>query len=726
MSTREGVKKINLALGVHSHQPVGNFDFVFQEGFDRAYRPFLEALYRHPDVKVALHYTGILLEWIATRYPDFVDLVREMVARGQVEMMTGGYYEPIMITIPDEDKQGQIAKLTAYIAQLTGYHPTGMWLAERIWEPHLPTPLSKAGIRYTVVDDAHFKYAGLAEADLLGYYLTENEGDVLAVFPINERLRYTIPFQEPEVTIDYLRSLATEDGTRLVVFADDGEKFGIWPGTHAHCYADGWLERFLRVLEENQGWIRLVHFAEALQLLPPAGRVYLPTASYREMMEWALPVRAIHEYEDFEQKLAQAHLLERYKVFVRGGFWRNFFAKYPEANHMHKRMLRVSRRVAKLAPGHRSNLISRAQDHLWAAQCNCPYWHGVFGGLYLNNLRAAIYRELVQAEALLDRVEQGKRRRKWARVEVTDFDADGQREVIVESDRLNLYVAPDRGGTLTEWDCKPKAINLLDTMARRPEGYHRKLSVAGAGPESNAAQKGVASIHDLVLVKEEGLERHLHYDWYEHKSLVDHFFAPETTLQDLAAARYQECGDFVSSPYELSVAEQKGNIVILLRRLGNVKVGTEAEKVALSKKLVVTAGSDEVAVWYEVQNQEESPLQLWFGVEFNVALQAGHAPDRYFTFDGRKPAMPHLASSGEQESVREVVLVDEWRGLRVRIGFDQPATVWRFPIETISQSEGGFERVYQSSAVVPVWRLSINPLQNWHLQICMACEGIGN
>jgi alpha-amylase len=719
------VKKINLALGVHSHQPVGNFDFVFQEGFDRAYRPFLEALYRHPHVKVALHYTGILLEWIATRYPEFVDLLREMVARGQVEMMTGGYYEPIMITIPDEDKLGQIAKLSKYVAKLTGYRPTGMWLAERIWEPHLPTPLSKAGIRYTVVDDSHFKYAGLGEEDLLGYYLTENEGDCLAVFPISERLRYTIPFQEPEVTLDYLRSLATEDGSRLVVFADDGEKFGIWPGTHTHCYAHGWLERFLTSLEENSDWITLVHFGEAVQHLRPVGRVYLPTASYREMMEWALPVRAIHAYEDFEQKLAQAQLLERYKVFVRGGFWRNFFAKYPEANHMHKRMLRVSRRLSQLAQYRRGPLIAEARNRLWAAQCNCPYWHGVFGGLYLNNLRAAIYEQLISAEVLLDLVQQRVRPRKGVRVEVTDFDADGHEEVIVESTRLNLYLAPDRGGVLTEWDYKPKAINLLDTLARREEGYHRKLAAASSSASGDATQKGVASIHDLILVKEGGLDRRLHYDWYEHKSLVDHFIGPDTTLEELAAARYDECGDFVHSPYEMALQKERAGIRIVMRRLGHVKVGTVERRVEVCKAVIVKPASNEVTIDYQLRNPEDQAVQVRFGVEFNVALQAGYAPDRYFTFDGRKPAEPHLASRGQEGGVHEVRLTDEWRKVRVSIAFDQPATVWRFPIETVSQSEGGFERVYQSSAVLPLWHLTIEAGESWRLRIRMGCEDVG-
>jgi len=212
----------------------------------------------------------------------------------------------------------------------------------------LPSHLAAANIQYTLVDDSHFKTAGLPEQDIYGYYLTEDTGNVISIFPISEKLRYTIPFQEPEVTIDYLRSIAAEDENRLIVFADDGEKFGVWPGTHEHCYGHGWLDRFFNALETHADWIELVHFSEASQQLLPLGNVYLPTASYREMMEWALPAKAIERYEDFEHQLKNNGLFDKYKVFVRGGFWRNFLAKYPESNNLHKKSLWVSEKVQKL------------------------------------------------------------------------------------------------------------------------------------------------------------------------------------------------------------------------------------------------------------------------------------------------------------------------------------------------------------------------------------------
>lgn len=81
--------------------------------------------------------------------------------------------------------------------------------------------------------------------------------------------------------------------------------------------------------------------------------------------------------------------------FVRGGFWRSFMVRYPEVNTMHKKMLRVSRKVEAVED---PALKSRAQDNLWAGQCNCPYWHGVFGGIYLPHIRTANYERLLATE----------------------------------------------------------------------------------------------------------------------------------------------------------------------------------------------------------------------------------------------------------------------------------------------------------------------------------------
>ena len=136
----------------------------------------------------------------------------------------------------------------------------GAWLAERVWEPHLARPLAEAGISYTVLDDSHFRKAGFTEEQLLHYYLTEEEGRRLFIFPISEKLRYLIPFAEPEETVDYLAKMANEEGDRVIVLADDGEKFGSWPGTAKHVYEKKWLRRFFKLLSENSSWLKTVPF----------------------------------------------------------------------------------------------------------------------------------------------------------------------------------------------------------------------------------------------------------------------------------------------------------------------------------------------------------------------------------------------------------------------------------------------------------------------------------
>ena len=50
--------RISLALAIHNHQPVGNFGWVFAEVYGQAYLPMLEALERHPGVRLSLHYSG--------------------------------------------------------------------------------------------------------------------------------------------------------------------------------------------------------------------------------------------------------------------------------------------------------------------------------------------------------------------------------------------------------------------------------------------------------------------------------------------------------------------------------------------------------------------------------------------------------------------------------------------------------------------------------------------
>ena len=708
------MKKINFLFGIHNHQPVGNFEHVFEECFQNSYLPFIEILERHPGIKISLHYSGPLLEWIEKNEPDFLDRIKALVEKRQVEMLGGGFYEPIFSILPERDVKGQIEMLTEFTKNRFGYRPKGVWLAERVWDPSLPKAMAQKGIKYTVLDDTHFFYAGLEEKEAFGYYVTEREGYTVAVFPINKFLRYSIPFKPPEETIDYFKNLLQEEDEVGITFADDGEKFGVWPGTNQWVYKEKWLEKFFSLVEENSSWISMLTFSEYLERYPSSGRIYLPTASYEEMAEWALPVEAALRMEDMLENLNRLELRERYRTYIRGGIWNNFLVKYPESNLMHKKMLYVSDKVNNIADPKTQAL---ARKELYRGQSNCGYWHGLFGGVYLNYLRHGIYSHLLKAEKFCSKESHGDA--KWLTVEKTDYDKDNQEEILISNGIMNAYFDPVYGGSLFELDYLPKEFCLTNTLARRVESYHRKLKANKGEAVSNEEQP--LSIHDIVKTKEEGLDRYLFSDWYERRSFLDHFFGSETSIEDVSKCQYAELGDFINQPYMVKkVNHVKGKrATLVLKREGRIFHDETHKRVDVEKAFTICSEDSSIEVEYLIKSSDKEKNSLWFGVEFNFTLLAGDDEKRYYFLPGKDLDDKRMISQGVLKGVKKFGMADEWSGFKLTLSFDQPPDLWRFPIKTVSQSEGGFESTYQGSVILPNWRLDLGKTckLNFKLQI---------
>ncbi len=675
---------------VHNHQPVGNFDHVVEDAYVTAYEPFLKMLHERPSLKLSFHTSGFLLDWLVEHHPEYLEMLKSMVERGQVEIMGGGYYEPILAVIPPRDRRGQILMMSERIERLFGTRPRGVWLAERVWDPTLPFCLRDAGIEYVVVDDFHFIKSGLKRDELFGYYVTEDLGRAVKVFPGSERLRYLIPFEPVERLAEYLEGVdrnGSKDG--VAIFADDGEKFGIWPGTDKWVYDEGWLESFLSKIEELGDWLKPVTFSEYADCVEPLGRVYLPTTSYMEMGEWALPAEASFEYLTLREDIKSWKDGEGILRFFQGGTWRNFLSKYPEADWMHKRMLMVSERLASAEPrvdeeGYR--VLEDARTHLYRAQCNDAYWHGVFGGLYLPHLRTRVYENLLRAEGLIGACDEK------VCIRAVDMDADMHDEVIMSTDLINLFFSPRRGGSLVEIDWKPGAVNLSNTLSRWFEGYHMRLEKAGTAGSAGEAR----SIHDTVLVKEQGLERYLRFDTVRRASLRELFVGEDAGVEDHSASRFRDLGDFYDGAYDFAI---EGD------RLRFERSGTLCEQPFSVAKEVGFAGRDSFSVRYTLEGLgKDAPRHvagIRLGVEFNLCLPGCEGPECRYEFTGTSVVKETgLGSIGELSDIAKVSMVDGFSSLRITFAVDRPVVLWRYPIETVSLSEAGFERNYQGSSLV--------------------------
>jgi 4-alpha-glucanotransferase len=700
---------IRFLFVLHDHQPVGNFDGVFEQSYQDSYRPFLDVFERYPQLKMALHTSGPLMEWLDAHHPEYIDRLRRLVADGRIEIVGGAFYEPILSMIPPRDRVGQIESYSRWLEQHLNCRIRGMWMPERVWEQSMTSDLVAAGIQYTLLDDFHFKNAGLTEDQLHGYYLTEDNGNLLSVFPDSEPLRYMIPFGTPQDVIDYLGRINQSHPGAVALFGDDGEKLGAWPETKKHVYDDGWLVRFFDLLSANRSWIKPCTPSEVLDSLPPAGKVYLPEGSYREMTEWVLPAEQLAEYVHVRRDLEHDPRWPRIARFVRGGFWRNFKVKYPETNEMYARMMMVSRRLQTLVEGGaQGDLIELARRALYRGQCNCSYWHGAFGGVYLPHLRNAVFHQLILAENLLDRFE--GRTEPWVNAVADDFNFDGRQEVQLAGNRLSALLAPARGGQLYELDVRSICHNLLATLTRRPEAYHRKV-LAG-----NNGRNDVAGVSDKVVFKQHGLDSRLQYDGSARKSLLDHFYTPEASLAAVARGDVAEQGDFLAKIYDARLRRNPDRMQVQLSAQGLVG----GHPVRITKGVTLEAGSSSLEIAYLLEGlSPERPLH--FGVEFNFAGLPSGADDRYF-YTAERLRLGQLGMQLDLHEARELGLVDEWLGIDVNLQVSRPSGIWTFPVETVSQSEGGFELVHQSVVVEPHWIVEPDADGRWSVTMTLTFD----
>jgi alpha-amylase len=708
-------QKFHLALLIHAHQPCGNFEHVLEKAYDTSYLPFIEHLEKHPGVRLGLHYSGPLLTWIEEHRPEYFVRLKNLVQGGQVELVGGGFYEPILVLIPPEDQREQITRLAGYLEKHFGRLPSGAWLAERVWEPQLPTALAAANVAYTLVDDIHFLSAGFEPEELFGAYVAEDRGKTVWLYPGQKALRYLIPFGKVGDVIAYLRDAASVHPSGVAAMGDDMEKFGVWPGTYDHCYKDDWLSDFFTALEENSDWLQVSTPGDYLATHAPLGRADLPTASYTEMMEWALPTRVRQRYHEVLKEFgARPEVLS----FLRGGSWRGFFRKYPESSLLHKKMLRVSARIAAAPVRHdgskSADELLQARDLLLRAQCNDAYWHGIFGGIYAPHLRTDPWRNLIRAEAIADRQTPGAL---LARVEHLDYDADGANELLFTSPEFQALLKPSDGGTIAALDFRPAAATLVNSILRRPEAYHSRLREAGGRPAAGA----VASIHEQTRVKEPGLERYLRYDrWARHAFRVM-IFDSSRTHADYEALELREAAGFAGGAFTVkSSAPHDAELFRADSLLLHGKTEASAPKVLLIKQYSFGPAPHGCEVACEIGLKLKEPLEkpVAVGIESVVNLLAPAEPDRFF----ETPAGRHdLRFSGSLPGPI-LRMEDGWQ--RVRIALHAPAAeeFWVAPIETVSESEEGFERVYQGSQILALWRPQLTAQKTWSTRLVWRIE----
>ena len=658
-------KSTTLLFGVHAHQPTGNFPEVIDHAHERCYRPFLQTLYRYPGFRFAAHFSGPLLDYLSERFPDDMHMLAEMTARGQVELFGAGDTEPVLAVIPQRDRLGQIERLSAKLARRFGQRPAGAWLTERVWEATVVPSLADCGIQYVTVDDYHFLCTGARIDELGGYFTTEEDGRRLDLFPISEALRYRIPFTPAAEAVAYIEGLAATSHDATAVYFDDIEKFGVWPKTYEWVYEKRWLEMFIETTLASSR-VATQTFADYHATRRTRGAIYLPTVSYVEMNEWTLPPQAAAAYGDLLAQSRAAGRFDVQKPFLRGGIWKNFLTRYPEANWMHKRMLGLSERVAALAQDAQSESL---RTLLYAAQANDAYWHGLFGGLYLPHLRRGIYRNLVCLEAALDQLQPRPASSR------SDPDFDGIDELFLQNARLQAVVKLDGSASVIEFDDYQLKQNFGDTLRRHDEHYHRSIGSASAGATQNG---GIASPHDVISMKH---------------AVTAAEAAPDPQAQSMLRDWLIRSGEDATRLDEYrEVATPAGGAAASFEM--TLHGGRVAKQLALADSAM--------SVHYRCEGFSGAVLRT----RLALAMPSCDGVAGRYVVAGGIPG--GFGQAFEWESIGEVVLEDLFMRGSVTLLLQPRAQVSVSPYHSVSQSEDGLERIMQAVAVDIRWPLASN------------------
>jgi len=675
------MNKSYFAIALHFNQPVGNFSEILERSYENCYRPFLELFSKYPDIKMSFHFSGSLLDYLEANHPEFLDELMKLVIRGQVEVMGGGYYEPIFQAIPKRDRIGQIEMLSSYSEKRFATKPKGIWIPERVWSSEIIPDLTGCGMKYCILDSAHLVKAGVNQDDLYGYFIAKDKDKKIAVFPSDETLRYMIPFRFPNETIDYFASIAEKKDHPLFIYGDDAEKFGEWPWTYDWVYKKGWLNSFFKTLVESRDWLETVKFSEYMDTHLSLKEVEIPEASYMEMMQWS------------------------------EGSWTNFFKKYPESNHMHKRMLYISEKINRLADNSRfdagqdkqmtlklssektleSKKLEEARKELYKAQCNCPYWHGVFGGIYLYHLRSSVYEHLINADRIIDTLEY-TREDDWIGFKKIDFYNEKKNLVTYENKDFFICIDPSQGGVIRELDYKKNSINLINTLTRRRESYHKKIL-----DRINDKPPELGQLPEPVKDMDPRIKKGIFYDKDERACLIDHFIDKDLKREDFETCNYTDLGDFHEAGYRAKIEDEK----LILSRDGKL----EEKPFSITKQIHISS-EKEINVSYTLKNKSESKVDSLFGIEFNITMPFANS-DRY-SYKASNGTLAGLDEGGSAIETKVFAIKDSQDDLGLEFIFsEEPNNIWYFPVGTISQSEKSYDLNYQSSCIFPIWNIKL-------------------
>ena len=432
--------KITLCFGLFAETSADGSGIPNSKVYENGYKTLATYLFSHEKIPFSFFFPGTVLEWLQAQHAEYLLVIEEMVARKQIEVLGGGYYNPHFPLLQPADRSGQIEALTTALRKHFKKRPHGCFINESVWDPSLVNTLNSCSLNYVLLDYSFFA-SEISDPKALTASITEDMGKAIFALPVHNELFETADTIMPEAFFEKL--------IKIVPSSLENPIFTCFISTEklTKLIQQNWFEQCFALLETTyKDKIELSLPGKVLKNTQNFNKVIIPSGMSKKASSWALK-----PYE----KVAPNKKSIRTTI-------RNFYLLYPEILNLYSRMVYTSLMVNQC----RGDKVRKkaAREELWKAQSGAAYWFLGSGGITNAKLRNEVYKNLLHAEQLTREVSP-------INDSLNSFDVnfDGKNEYVAQFSLYDAYISKI-GGTIYEFDVLKCERNFAAVSEKRIRG----------------------------------------------------------------------------------------------------------------------------------------------------------------------------------------------------------------------------------------------------------------
>lgn len=413
-----------------------------EQQYSSVLKPLISYLYNNPTSFFSFSFSGPQLEWLDKNHPEFLQLLKELVARKQVEILGGGYYNPVFPLLSPVDRTGQIDLLTSDIRRITGKRPRGMSILSSAWDHSLVPCFQNCGMEWVHLDSSIIP----PKSRLYLPLILNEQGKTLKVLPSYRNLDSVL---QKELSADAYLSLLikqAEKASRSGSYVGPAQERVVFINAEVSymepLVMSGWIEELYKACrQEFSAKARFCLPTEYLHRAEDFVPSYINTGLREDIAKWSSV-----SYEPVENKSS-------FSLTVN-----NFLLTYKRFRSLYNRQVFISMLISA-CHGDKARK-SAARQALWKAQTGEALICSPEGIFANSAMRQTSYKHLTEAEKYI-------REASVFKESVTSFDynADGHNEYICAMEKYTACISP-HAAEINELNIMHNTGNYADNLSR--------------------------------------------------------------------------------------------------------------------------------------------------------------------------------------------------------------------------------------------------------------------